>query len=409
MKTRRIFNIGLILVVAMVSVSFDELPDGNGWRGPKRDGKVENFVLPAQLPGQLNSIWQVNVGLGDASPVLSDGKIYLHTRKDDSEVAICVDAATGKVLWENINNPAPEVTGGAASHPGPRSTPAVAYGKVFNVGAGGYLTCRNASTGDLLWETSAYTGEVPQFFVSCSPLIVGNKCIVHLNGKDNGTIVAFDIDSGKEIWKLQDIASTYSSPVLMPAFENMVVVQGETDLVGVSLENGKLLWKHPTPGETRFYNSSSPLIDGDKVVIAGQGKGTKMLRVKKSGSDYSVEEVWQNSELGVSFNSPVLKEGYIYGNEARFGYVYCLNAETGETMWSDTVKHNRFASMLDAGKVMVSLPSTGNLLLFKPDHKSYQEVKTYKVAETEVYAHPVLNKNIVYVKDIEHLTCWTVQ
>lgn len=406
MKTTGKFNFGLMLLVAMVSFSFITVADGNGWRGPNRDGKITGFEIPASWPVQLNKVWQVNVGLGDASPLLSDGKIYLHTRKENSEIALCINASTGKIIWEKVNNPAPEVTGGAASHPGPRSTPAVAHGKVFNVGAGGHLTCRNAATGDLIWESTAYTGEVPQFFVSCSPLIVGNKCIVHLNGKENGTIVAFDVETGREIWKIRGEASTYSSPVLMPAFENMVVVQGETDLLGVSLENGKLLWKYPTPGETRFYNSSTPIVDRDKIIIAGQGKGTKMLKVKKSGTDYTVEEVWQNTEMGVSFNSPVLKDGYIYGNEARFGYLYCLNAQTGEKCWADTVKHNRFASMLDAGQIMVSLPATGNLVFFNPDPKSYKEVKIYKVAETEVYAHPVLDKNRIYVKDKEHLTYW---
>lgn len=409
MKTTGKFNFGWILFVALVSVSFMVLPDGNGWRGPNRDGKITGFEVPDSWPGQLNMQWQVDVGLGDASPILADEKIYLHTRKENSEVSWCIDAVTGKIIWEMVNNPAPEVTGGAASHPGPRSTPAVAHGKVFNVGAGGYFTCRNAFTGDLIWETTAYINEVPQFFVSCSPLIVGNKCIVHLNGNENGTIVAFDVDSGHEIWKIQGEASTYSSPLLMPAFENMVVVQGETDLIGVSLEDGKLLWKYPTPGETRFYNSSTPIVDGDKIVIAGQGKGTKMLKVKKTESEYVVEEVWQNPDMGVSFNSPVLKDGYIYGNEARFGYVYCLNAETGEKCWDDTVKHNRFASMLDVGQLMASLPATGNLLFFKPDHKSYQQIIAYKVAETEVYGHPVLDKNRVYIKDKEHLTCWAVQ
>lgn len=409
MKTNRNFYPLLILFAALVSVSFIVLPDGNGWRGPNRDGKITGFENPMIWPLQLKMIWQTEVGIGDASPVLSDGRIYLHTRKENSEVSLCIDAETGKLIWEKVNNPAPEVTGGAASHPGPRSTLAVAYGKVFNVGAGGHFTCRGAETGNLIWETSEYTGEVPQFFVSCSPLIVGNKCIVHLNGKENGTIVAFDVETGKEIWKLPGEASTYSSPVQMPIFKNMVVVQGETDLIGISTDTGKLLWKYPTPGEIRFYNSSTPLIDGDKVLIAGQGKGSTMLKVKKTDTGYAVEDVWQNPEMGVSFNTPVIKDGYIYANEARFGNIFCINATSGEKCWVDTVKHNRFASMLDAGQVMVTLPATGNLLFFKPDQKSYQEIKTYKVAETEVYAHPILNKNKVYVKDKEHLTCWTIQ
>ncbi len=63
--------------------------------------------------------------------------------------------------------------------------------------------------------------------------------------------------------------------------------------------------------------------------------------------------------------------------------------------------------MLDLGGVMVSLPSTGQLIVFKPDPKVYKEIVRYKVAETEVYAHPVFSGSLFYVKEKEHLTCWS--
>jgi outer membrane protein assembly factor BamB len=116
-------------------------PKSNGWRGPQRDGVVEGFQSPASWPAQLNSIWTQPVGLCDASPVLVDEYIYLHVRQEDNEVTLCLDAETGNEIWRTVNNDAPEVTGGARPHPGPRSTPFVADGKIYTLGAGGALNC----------------------------------------------------------------------------------------------------------------------------------------------------------------------------------------------------------------------------------------------------------------------------
>ncbi|HRV89629.1 MAG TPA: PQQ-like beta-propeller repeat protein [Prolixibacteraceae bacterium] len=407
MKMRLLFMLGS---AALLFLSMMIVPDDgdNGWRGMNRDGKVEGFSVPATWPGMLNQDWQVPVGLGDASPVLADGRIYLHTKKDSSEVALCLEAATGKVIWEQENNPAPEVTGGAASHPGPRSTPLVTGNRVINTGAGGYMTCRDAATGALIWETDRYTAEVPQFFVAVSPLSTGNRIIAHMYGKEKGSIVALDPETGAEIWKVEGIAATYSSPVFMPAYPDMVVVQGETELVGIAAASGEVLWRTPTPGETRFYNSSTPVIDGHSVIIAGQGSGARSLAIGRDEANWSVTETWKNPAIHVSFNTPVLKEGFIYGNDARFGYLFCVNAVTGTTAWIDTVKNNRFAALLDLGSVLVSLPATGQLIVFKPDSEKYSQIVRYKVADTEVYAHPLFSGKNIYVKDKEYLTCWSL-
>lgn len=406
MKTTLITTIVFFLFLVQSLTSFIPIREGNGWRGPERNGKIDNFILPEQWPGLLTQLWQTPVGLGDASPVFVEGKLYLHTLEGDSEVALCIDGTSGSILWKEINNPAPEITGGASSHPGPRSTPAVASGKVYNLGAGGHLTCRDANSGKLIWETSAYTSEVPQFFVGCSPLIEKGMVIVHLNGRENGTVVAFQGESGSEIWNLKGEATTYSSPVIMKAYDDMMVIQGETDLIGVSISKGNLLWKFPTPSATRFYNSSTPVVDGTVVYIAGQGTGIRAIRVLQENGTYRVEEIWHNPAVGVSFNTPVLRDGHLYGNEARFGSIFCVNALSGEISWSDTVKYNRFASMLDLGPVMVTLPATGQLIFFKPQPDTFNQVIGYKVAESEVYAHPVIEGRRIFVKDKEHLTCW---
>ncbi|NCB07762.1 MAG: hypothetical protein EOM73_06330 [Bacteroidia bacterium] len=401
--TPKIALLSLLLLVWQAAQS----QNWPGWRGENRDGKVTGFQTPDVWPEQLTRVWQTDVGLGDASPALVDGKLFLNVKQDNDEVALCIDATSGKTIWRTVLNPAPEVTGGARTHPGPRSTPTVANNKVYLIGAGGFLNCLDAKTGSVIWKNEMFT-EVPQFFAAMSPLITDGKCIAHLNGKENGTVVAFNAANGEIIWTLNE-PSTYSSPLLMTVGnEEIIVLQTETDVAGIS-KKGTLLWKIPTPGEQRFYNSTTPIIDSQNVIVCGQGTGTKSLRIEKQGNKYQITENWSNPQFGGSFNTPVLKDGNIYGHEARMGKVYSLNAQTGETNWADTTSHNRFSSTLDLGKVLLSLPATGKIIVFEPNPKRYSQKAEYKIAETEVYAHPLATGDKIFIKEQEILTCWSVK
>ena len=398
----------LILCFFLFLFSCNQAQNWPGWRGENRDDKVENFKAPNPWPDQLTQIWQKEVGLGDASVSMINGKLYLCVKEESDEVALCLDAQTGDQIWKTVLNIAPVITGGPSTHPGPRSTPMAANGKVYTLGAGGFINCLDANTGKVIWKNESFT-EVPVFFTGMSPLVVDNLCIAQLGGHDHGVVVAFNEDNGDIVWKLEGQPTTYASPVLMTiGGDQIIVLQTETNVIGVS-KDGKLLWKIPTPGEQRFYNATTPIIDGDNVIVCGQGVGTKSFKIEKSGDSYTYSENWQNPDFGGSFNTPVLKDGYLYGNEARFGRLYCLNASTGATCWNDSVNHNRFASTLDLGDYILSLPATGNIIIFKPDTDKYVETKVYKAADTEVYAHPLIVGDKIYVKDKEMLTCWSVK
>lgn len=408
MKTTENFKKCVFLMIAVFIITGVQSQDWPGWRGENRDARVIGFKCPEKWPDQLTRMWQQKVGLGDASIAFVDGKLFLNVKQDSSEVGICLDAFTGKTIWSAILNPAPEVTGGARTHPGPRSTPTIKNGKVYLIGAGGKINCLDANTGKVIWKNESFT-EIPVFFTAMSPLIYDGKCIAHLNGKENGTVVAFNADNGEIVWTLKGEPSTYSSPLLMKVGnEQIIVLQTETDVVGIS-KMGAILWKFPTPGEQRFYNSSTPVIDGQNVIVCGQGKGTKSFRVEKSGDKYSTVENWVNPDFGTSFNTPVLKDGFLYAHEARLGKVYCLNAVSGKTCWADTIAQNRFVSTLDLGKVLLSLPANGKILVFEPNSEKYVQMANYKIAETEVYAHPLVIGDKIYIKEQELLTCWQIK
>jgi outer membrane protein assembly factor BamB len=370
-----------------------------------RDSKVTGFKAPTAWPSELSKQWKIKVGTGDATPVLVGKKIYLHTRQEGDEVILCLNAATGKELWEKKYPVAP-ATGPAAAHPGPRSTPAVANGKIVTFGISGILSCLDAASGKMIWQKENPTNAIPQFYTGMSPLISGGVCIAHVGTKDNGEVLALDLKTGNVKWKWAGDGPAYASPSVMTVEgKKHIIVQTEKNLMALDFATGKLLWQISTPVQQRFYNCVSPYIDGNKIYFTGQGLGTKAIEVTKQGDQFVTKELWSTSEIGAKWNTPVLINGFLYGftDQRR---IYCLNAKTGQTGWIDNTTNSDFATILDCGQVIIGLPSTGNLIVFKPDPKAYTEIAKYKVAETPVYSFPVVAGNMIYVKDAENLTLY---
>ena len=86
---------------------------------------------------------------------------------------------------------------------GPRCTPTVAGGKVYTLGAEGNLVCLDAARGKVLWAKDLkreYKIKAPMWGFCGHPLVDGQKlfCLV---GGAGSVAVAFDKDTGKELWR----------------------------------------------------------------------------------------------------------------------------------------------------------------------------------------------------------------
>ncbi len=404
---RLLFSMTVILVLIMNKTVFAQ--DWTQWRGANGDGKVTGFDAPQAWPGNLPVKWKVTVGLGDASPVITGDKLFTFTRQGNDEVIRCVGLATGEEVWQ-YKYPALAISGPASSqHPGPRGTPAVGAGRIVTLGVGGVLTCLDLAKGALLWSNEDFTKDLPPFFTGLSPLIFDGMCIVHMGGKEKGEVIAFDMKSGKQKWICPCDAPSYASPLIMQVKgKKQIVVLTAKNLVGIDPAKGKLLWQFAVPTENRFYNAASPVINEETVIITGQGQGTKAVKIEKKGDGYVAGELWKNNELGTKWNTPVLKDGFLYGvSDGR--KLFCMNAATGKTAWIDTRLHNDFGSIVDAGSLIIALPQTSNLVVFKPDQTSYSEVALIKVADTPTYSYPILAGNKLVIKDKESLAMMTVK
>lgn len=182
MRIAGLSNIVMSGCLVLISATSAFAQDWPQWRGVNRDGKVTGFTAPQNWPNELTEKWKVTVGTGDATPALVGGKLYVFVRQDTNEVTLCLDAGSGKELWKDEYE-AQAVGGAASRHPGPRSSPAVADGKVVTLGVGGVLSCLDAATGEVVWRKDPFPKVVPTFFTATSPIILDGMAVAHLGGK----------------------------------------------------------------------------------------------------------------------------------------------------------------------------------------------------------------------------------
>src|SRR5205823_10953660 len=166
-----------------------------------------------------------------AGPAVAGGKVYVtdyvtaadvkipnFDRKEFSgtERVLCLDQKTGQEKWKH-EYPVKY----AISYPaGPRCTPTVHDGKVYTLGSEGNLFCLDADKGDVLWSKEFkkdYQAKTPMWGFCGHPLVEGKKLICVVGGP-NALVVAFDKDSGKELWKkLSADEPGYAPPTIIEA------------------------------------------------------------------------------------------------------------------------------------------------------------------------------------------------
>ena len=377
------------------------------WRGENRDGKVTGFTAPTSWPKELTQKWKVSVGEGVATPALVGDKLFVFTWEGGKELIRCLEAESGKEVWK-YDYPAARATGPASGFAGARSSPAFSEGKVVTLGVQGTLACVDAASGKEIWKKSD-TGGVPKFCTSSSPILVDGLCVSQFGGDKRGGIAAYELAKGNEKWKWSDEGTAYASPVLLTVDgTKMIVAETDKSIVGIGLADGKLHWKVPYVVTGRGYNSSTPLVEGQTVIFSGSNRGTKAIKIEKSGDKFEVKDLWDNKDNSVIYNTPVIHDGHVFGLTSS-NSLFCINAD-GKTAWSSSIKgKGGYGSIVDAGSVLLSLTPVGQLVVFEPSDKEYKEVASYKVSSSETYAYPVVSGKRIYIKDKDSVIMYTLE
>jgi outer membrane protein assembly factor BamB len=394
-----------VLAVSAACASAQDWPQ---WRGANRDARASGFNCPKEWPKELAQKWKVTVGLGDSSPAVVGSRVYVFARQGTDEVISCLDVSNGKELWRDKYD-ATQVAGPSArEHSGPRSSPTVADGKVVMLGVGGVVSCVDALKGRLLWRKDDFSGEWPKFYTSSSPIVTGGLCIAQLGGESKGGIVAYDLATGDQKWKWTGDGTAYASPVILSVNgTRMIVTLTPRKIVGIGVADGKLLWEEPFPAQGRAYNAATPIVDGQTVIYAGAGRGTKAVKIEKTADGFAAKELWGNPDNAVQFDSPVLKDGRIYGISQN-GVLFCLDAKDGKTLWTSQLGGRGFGSIVDVGTALLALTPQGELTVFEPGGKEFKKLAAYKVTESDTYAYPVVTAKGIFIKEKDALSLWTV-
>jgi outer membrane protein assembly factor BamB len=384
------------------------------WRGPNRDGAVYGVTVPRNWPKTLKEEWKVPIGEGVSSPVVAGNNIYVLARqKKNEEVVLCLDLASGKENWRSTY-PAPyKLNPVAHGFEGPRSTPAVAGGRVFTLGISGILSCLDARTGKLLWRNDfvrQYPQPAPNYGTAGSPLVADGLCIIHVGGGIKGGLTAFDQKSGKVKWCYDGDLPAYASPILVNlAGERQVVILTESNFIGVAAATGKLLWR------LRCYdihceNCLTPIRYKDLLIYAGRKEVPRAIRLSKSASGITAKEVWKGQGPTLYMSSPVLAGDLLFGlSDRQRGYLFCLKAETGKTVWESGGRWKCGASILNATRVWLVLTTNGQLLVVKPSSKAYEPIAKYQVSDSHTWAHPVFLGKRILIRDQSTLRSFRIE
>lgn len=377
------------------------------WRGPKRDGSIDT-PLPARWPEALKKCWQMPVGAGHASPVVSGDRVVVIAREGDQEIVRALDLASGRELWRAAY-PAPyDVNPAARSHgPGPKSTPAVAGGRVFTLGIGGVLSAFDLASGTLLWRLPA-PDVLPDYGAATSPLVDGDNVIVHVGGYENGALTSFDAATGKPRWQWTGDGPGYGSPIIATfGGVRQVIAQTQKLLVGLDASTGALLWQMPFTTEFD-QNAFTPVVSRDLLLIGGIDWPLSAIRLKLADGKWTVETAWTNEQASMFMSSPVLVGGTIYGlSVRRLGQFVALDAATGKTLWSTEGREGEHASILGSRLWLLASTAGGTLVVARANPEKYEEVLRYQLADSAVWAHLAVAGRSIIVKDADKVICWS--
>jgi outer membrane protein assembly factor BamB len=426
--------------------------EGEDWGtflGPSGTGSssLAGIASPWEANGP-RVVWQAAIGEGYCAPAVAGGRAFLFDRVANRLRLRAVEAETGRPLWEAGREVV--YTDSFGYDGGPRAQPVVAGHRVLTFGPDGRLECRAIIDGSLLWEidTSATYHVVQNFFgVGTSPLVVGplrvgaeerTLVVVQVGGSREGAnpaaperldlvkgldsgLVAFDIGSGAEVWRATNQLASYSMPVLATIGGRPLILAWMRDeLAAVEPATGKLLDRFRWRSDELFsVVAASPVVSGDQVLLSEcYGPGSVLLALEND----SFREVRRDKPgarprqaLKTHWNTPVLRDGYVYGSSGRNAgdaQLVCVNWATGVVGWSEGGLGRSSVTLVDDH--LLILGEYGDLVLARATPEKYEEVSRVRPLDAAsgrellappCWAAPVIARGLVFVRGTGRVVC----
>ena len=441
----RLSHVVLVIgwVVSAFSVFADDWPQ---WMGPRRDDVWrEHGILDHFASNGPPVLWRTPIGGSYSGPAVAGRRLFVLDRPAAAESVpapreavelkprsiervLCLDATTGAKVWQysypcsyNIGYPA-----------GPRTTPTVAGGRVYALGAMGDLVCLRADDGRLIWNHNFprdYQLKTPPVWGWAAHPLLDQDRLICLVGGSNSAVVAFQKDTGKELWRaLTAVEIGYVPPVIYKIHGQRELIIWHPDAVsGLDPQTGRLLWSHsyPVGGEPQRpeVTIAMPRLEGDRLFLTCFYQGSLLLQI----NDHTPKLVWNrrsssgevmNDGLHTILGTPLFQDGYIYG-VCGFGELRCLDARTGDRKWETyqaTGGHKAFFAnaFLTSHQDRTFLwNDQGELVIAKLSPEGYHEISRAKLLEPlektrgriVTWCHPAYANRCLYVHNGKELIC----
>jgi len=451
----------LLLLTISALASFATAASGDDWpqwRGANREGVWHEQGILQSFPAKgLPVRWRAPLGSGFSGPAVAKGRVFVLDRvlaegvpKDvktqwnyrdkttGRERVVCLDEATGKTLWTQPYSCAYSIAYGS----GPRATPTVYDDKVYTLGAMGNLLCLDVATGQIVWQknfVADYRVEVPVYGYAGAPLVDGPRLIAVVGGQDQA-IVAFDRETGRELWKSGSASEPgYSAPIIRTlSGKRQLIVWHADALVGIEPESGKALWSvphHPMAGMA----ISTPAVDGDRMALSSQFEGTMLLDFsrdpqadapaapkivwKKSAAGSVPERQWKKAGFNTTLSTVLLTGNHVYGVSV-YGETCCLDAADGSRVWTTlqptsggTEPHDRWCSafFVPHGDKVFIFNERGDLIMARLKPSGYEEIGRTHVLDPDmsssgggrkvIWSHPAFANRCLYARNDHEIIC----
>ncbi len=396
-------------------------PWGDGRASAPGDTRLAGF--PLHWSETNNVRWKTEIPYrGWSTPVVMGGQVWVTTATEDGHdfYAIGLEADTGKILFNekvfHSDNPEP-LGNGASMNCYATPSPLIEPGRVY-VHFGRFGTaCLDTATGKVLWKREDiqcrhYRGP------SSSLAQFGHLLILTMDGVDVQYLIALDKQTGRTVWKTDrsvawndenvpgpmardgDLRKAHSTPLIVTnAGAPLMLSAGAKAAYGYDPQTGRELWKVQ-------YNDWSvaplPLFDrGIAFITTGLTKA-ELWAVKTDGhgdvTDTGV--LWKYKTRVGKYSSPLLVDGRIY-TVAEEGFLTCLDAATGQPVWTDRIAGRYAASPIYADGRLYFFNQQGLATVVKPGPMF--EVLATNTLSSGFMASPAASGKALYLRTKTHL------
>ena len=434
---RRLALLTGLLSLAIPAIRADDWPQ---WLGPQRDGVWRETGIVEKFPANGPKVrWRTAIGGGYTGPAIARGRVYVIDRQlapgasnpsnpfaqttiPGTERVLCLNESDGKMIWRHEYDCPYSV-----SYPaGPRVTPTIDQGKVYALGAEGHLLCLDAENGKTLWShelTKVYHTKTPLWGFAGHPLIDGKKLIC-LVGGEGSVAVAFDKDTGAELWRALSAKEPGYCPPMIYDFggKRQLIIWHPESVNALNPDTGQVYWIYPLTPVRSGMTIPGPRKLGDLLFLTSFYNGSLMLRIDSDKPSL----VWQSQKISEKdtdglhsvMSTPLLEKGYIYGS-CSYGQFRCLRADTGERLWETfeptTGKSERWgnAFVVKNGDRCFLFNEKGDLIIAKLTPEKYEELSRAHLLEPTntdpgrpvVWSHPAFANKSVYARNDKEIVC----